>query len=105
MDEFRSRAWKDICPGLVPLIDAYRDRYGHDPDERALRAMTQYANRDSRDPQSDADPAQRVSDWAQRARNKAGADLAPLAARVCGKAKAQPQPLTRRRGAASSPAR
>jgi conjugative relaxase-like TrwC/TraI family protein len=94
MDEFSSRARKDIGPGLVPLIAAYRDRYGHDPDEHALWAMGQYVSRDSREPKHATDPAQLVRDWAQRARERAGAELAPLTAQVCGKAQAQAQPLT-----------
>ena len=40
------------------------------------------------------DPAQLVREWAQRARERAGAELAPLAAQVCGKAQAQAQPLS-----------
>jgi AAA domain/TrwC relaxase len=96
MDEFSSRARNDTAPALVALIEAYRDRYGHDPDEHALWAMSQYVSRDSRDPKRGADPAQQVRDWARRSRDNAGAELAPLAARVCGKAQAhgQAQPLT-----------
>jgi conjugative relaxase-like TrwC/TraI family protein len=94
MDEFSSRARRDIGPGLLPLIDAYRGRYGHDPDEHALWAMGQYVSRDSREPKHGADPAQLVRDWARRARARAGAELAPLAARVCGKAHVQARPLT-----------
>ncbi len=94
MDEFSSRARKDIEPGLVPLIEAYRDRYGHDPDEHALWAMGQCVSRERREPKRDIDPAQLVRKWAQRARERAGAELAPLAAQVCGKAQATPQPLS-----------
>ena len=94
MDEFSSRARQDIGPGLVPLIESYRDRYGHDPDEHALWAMSQYVSRDSRERKRGADPAQQVRDWARQARDNAGTELAPLAARVCGKAQAQVPPLT-----------
>lgn len=76
MHEFSSRARNDIGPGLVPLIEAYRDRYGHDPDVHALWATGQYVSRESRAPKSDTDPAQVVRDWAQRARQRAGAELA-----------------------------
>jgi hypothetical protein len=94
MDEFSSRARKDIEPGLVPLIEAYRDNYGHDPDEHALWAMGQYVSRDRREPKRATDPAQLVREWAQRARERVGADLAPLAAHVCGKTQAHAQPLS-----------
>jgi conjugative relaxase-like TrwC/TraI family protein len=92
MDEFSSRARKDIEPGLVPLIEAYRDRYGHDPDEHALWAMGQCVSRQRRKPKRDADPAQLVREWAQRARERAGAELAPLETQLCAKARAQAQP-------------
>jgi conjugative relaxase-like TrwC/TraI family protein len=36
MDEFSSRARQDIAPELAARVEAYRDAYGHDPDELAL---------------------------------------------------------------------
>jgi conjugative relaxase-like TrwC/TraI family protein len=95
MDEFSTRARRDIAPNLAPKVEAYRERYGHDPDEHALWAMGQAVSRENREAKKDVDPAQLVREWAQRAARNAGAALAPLAAQVCGRAQAQAHTLSR----------
>jgi hypothetical protein len=95
MDEFSTRARRDIAPNLTPKVEAYRQMYGHDPDELALWKMGQAVSRESREAKEDADPAQQVREWAQRAASNAGAALEPLAARVCGQAQAQGRTLSR----------
>ena len=72
MDEFSTRARRDIAPNLVPKVEAYRERYGHDPDEHALWTMGQAVSREHREAKTDADPAQQVREWAQRARRERG---------------------------------
>ncbi len=67
MDEFSTRARRDIAPNLLPKVEAYREKYGHDPDEHALWAMGQAVSREHREAKKDADPAQQVREWARRA--------------------------------------
>ena len=93
MDEFSSRARQDIAPELAARVEAYRDAYGHDPDELALWKMGQAASRETREAKTDADPSQQVREWAQRAQAQAGTALEPLAAQVCSR-RVQAQPLS-----------
>jgi conjugative relaxase-like TrwC/TraI family protein len=95
MDEFSTRARRDIAPNLAPKVAAYREMYGHDPDELALWKMGQAVSRENREPKKDEDPARLVRDWAQRAARGAGAALEPLAAQVCGQAQAHGRTLSR----------
>jgi conjugative relaxase-like TrwC/TraI family protein len=83
MDEFSKRARLDVGPKLKPLVEAYRETYGHDPDEHALWALGQMAAREDKPAKKARDPREEISEWAQRARSNAGEALEGLAERVC----------------------
>jgi conjugative relaxase-like TrwC/TraI family protein len=83
MDEFSTRARKDIGPELSARVDAYREEYGHDPDELALWKMGQAVSLEKREPKVQADPVEELRAWSRRARRHAGHALEPLAAQVC----------------------
>ena len=89
IDEYSRRARRDIAPEMQPMIDAYRATWGHDPDEYALAAMGHEAQLSTREPKRAEDPVALVRDWARRAREASGQELAPIAAQVCGPAQAR----------------
>ena len=101
VDAFSTRTRQDIEGRLPELIEAYRLRFGRDPDARALYGLRHRATLVTRvRKEPGLSPGEQVARWAQRARRADGQALEPVGPRVCarlnGRAAAEPgAPLSR----------
>jgi conjugative relaxase-like TrwC/TraI family protein len=99
VDAFSTRTRQDIEGRLSELIEAYRLRFGREPDARALYGLRHRATLDTRvRKEAELSLGEHVAQWAQTARYAEGEALEPVAGQVCarltparGRAAAEPR--------------
>ena len=93
IDAFSTRTREDIEGRLPELIEAYRHKFGREPDARALRDLRQRANLDTRArKESELSLERHVREWAERARRTDGEALEPIGRQVCSRLQGVPAP-------------